>query len=82
MIFVALDMILVAIKLIILGMLVSPYIYIKHLYKDCNEVNLHYCFFLEINIIITEPINKIHRLQQNKRVLFDYVPTCSVLTFF
>jgi len=44
MIFVALDMILVAIKLIILGMLVFPYIYIKHLHKDCNKVNLHYCF--------------------------------------
>jgi len=44
MIFVALDMILVAIKLIILGMLVFPYIYIKHLHKDCNKVNVHYCF--------------------------------------
>lgn len=50
MIFVALDMILVAIKLIILGMLVFPYIYIKHLHKVCNKVNVHYCF-LEINII-------------------------------
>jgi len=57
MIFVALDMILVAIKLIILGMLVSPYIYIKHLHKDCNKVNVHYYFWLK-------PINKIHRLQQ------------------
>jgi len=79
MIFVALDMILVAIKLIILGMLVFPYIYIKHLHKDCNKVNVHYCFSRDK---LTEPINKIHRHQQNKRVLLDYAPTCSVLTFF
>jgi len=56
MIFVALDMILVAIKLIILGMLVFPYIYIKHLHKDCNKVNVHYCFSRD-KFFITEPIN-------------------------